>query len=168
MDSCIFRFRSSCQWYGYFTYNRNRAKELSLDDEDNEYNEENENDNEYDEYGEDEEDNEYDEYNEENEYDEYSEDDADIKDNEYILTNSSSDKLSKRDLKNLSKEELRLARNEIYARHGRLFQDEELQSYFDSKSWYEGFIPAEEFSDSEELNSIERKNILLIKEYESK
>lgn len=48
---------------------------------------------------------------------------------------SSIKELKKSDLEDLSKSELRLARNEIYARHGRRFQDQELQDYFDSQEW---------------------------------
>lgn len=40
--------------------------------------------------------------------------------NEYVLPDSANRKLKKSDLKGLSKEELRIARNEIYARHGRI------------------------------------------------
>ena len=122
-------------------------------------------------YGEDYEE-EYEEENYEDNTDKYVEDydeeKVSVKKGEYILQNSSSRKLTKNDLKNLSKKQLRLARNEIYARHGRIFEDIELQNYFESQSWYEGTIPAEEFFDSEELNAIERKNILLIKKYENK
>lgn len=91
-----------------------------------------------------------------------------IKSKKYILPGSNKKKLDKQDLEGLSKQELRIARNEIYARHGRIFNDKKLQDYFESKSWYEGIIPAEEFSDSEELNKIERENILFIKKYEEK
>lgn len=65
----------------------------------------------------------------------------------------------------LSKEELRLARNEIFARHGRKFDDAQLQSYFESKSWYNGTIDPDDFSESM-LSEIEKKNIELIKKYE--
>lgn len=113
------------------------------------------------------EDNEENIYDSNEEYDKKNKNNINKKNKKYILPNSSKKKLTKSDLKGLSKKELRLARNEIYARHGRIFQDEELQSYFESTPWYEGIIPAEEFSDSEELNDIERKNVLLIQEYEN-
>ena len=41
-----------------------------------------------------------------------------------------------------------IARNEIYARHGRKFNDSELQAYFNSKSWYKGTVNPEDFSTS--------------------
>ena len=43
--------------------------------------------------------------------------------------------------------ECKTARNEIYARHGRRFNDEQLQGDFDMCSWYEGIIEPENFSD---------------------
>ena len=61
-----------------------------------------------------------------------------------------------------------MARNEIYARHGRLFIDEELQNYFDSCSWYEGYIEPEDFDEKSELSKCERKNAKLILKYEKK
>lgn len=66
----------------------------------------------------------------------------------------------------LSKEELRLARNEIYARHGRIFDSEDLNSYFRQQPWYLGYISAEEFDESH-LNEFEKENLNTIKEVEA-
>jgi hypothetical protein len=55
---------------------------------------------------------------------------------DYILSFSSTRTITDADLWNLSKDELRLARNEIYARHGRQFRDQGLQAHFNSKVWY--------------------------------
>ena len=71
------------------------------------------------------------------------------------------------DLEGLSEDDCRIARNEIYARHGRKFDDEELQNYFNSKDWYEGRIDASDFKESE-LSDIEMANRDLIVEYEKK
>lgn len=84
---------------------------------------------------------------------------------DYILPESSTRLLSASDIAGLSKEQLRIARNEIYARHGRLFTTEELQQYFNSKSWYRGTISASSFSESM-LSQIEKDNIKLIQERE--
>lgn len=46
---------------------------------------------------------------------------------EYIIPDSSTRLLTAADLNGLSKNELRLARNEIFARYGRRFKDQELQ-----------------------------------------
>lgn len=84
---------------------------------------------------------------------------------DYILPDSSSRILSAGEVSGLTKEELRLARNEIFARHGRRFDDAGLQSYFDSKPWYSGTIDPDDFTESM-LSEIEKKNIELIKKYE--
>ena len=63
--------------------------------------------------------------------------------------------------------ECKIARNEIYARHGRRFNDEQLQGYFDLCSWYEGTIAPEDFSDAV-LNDVEKANLQMISEYEAK
>jgi serine/threonine-protein kinase len=44
--------------------------------------------------------------------------------------------LSKADIAGFSKYELKLLRNTVYARHGRLFQTPELQNHFDGRPWY--------------------------------
>ena len=84
---------------------------------------------------------------------------------EYILPDSDSRYLTEDDLIGLSAEQCRLARNEIYARHGRRFQDAGLQRYFDSCSWYSGTVDPKDFSDSV-FNEYERANSRLIVEYE--
>lgn len=43
-------------------------------------------------------------------------------------------------LSRMSAEELRIARNEIYARHGLIFKAGDLNDYFSSKDWYEGTV----------------------------
>ncbi len=85
--------------------------------------------------------------------------------NKYLLPDSAKRKLKKSDLVGLSKKELRIARNEIYARHGRRFNDKDLQEYFESQAWYEGTVPADEFSE-DVLSSVEKKNALFIKHFE--
>lgn len=54
-------------------------------------------------------------------------------------------------------------RNEIFARHGRVFADRKLQAFFESFAWYQR-NPA--YSDSL-LNANERKNIAVLIEYEA-
>lgn len=86
----------------------------------------------------------------------------------YILPISEKRQLIENDLKGLSYKELRLARNEIYARHGRLFNDIELQKYFNKQDWYNGYIEPEDFIDSEELSKLEIENAKFILAYENK
>jgi hypothetical protein len=60
-------------------------------------------------------------------------------------------------------EDLRVLRNEIYARHGRVFKDAELQKYFVAQAWYK---PNPDFKD-DQLNEIEIKNLAKIREAEA-
>lgn len=84
---------------------------------------------------------------------------------DYILPNSNSAYLTETDISALSKEQLRLARNEIYARHGYIFNADDLKSYFSAKSWYKESIAANDFNDSM-LNDYEIKNRDFIKQHE--
>ena len=59
-------------------------------------------------------------------------------------------------------EDLRVLRNEVYARHGRIFKDPELQKYFAAQAWYK---PNPDFKD-DQLNEIEAKNLTKIREAE--
>ena len=59
-------------------------------------------------------------------------------------------------------EDLRLLRNEIYARHGRVFKDKSLQKYFDSQAWYK---PNPDFKD-DQLSEIETANLTKLKQAE--
>ncbi|MBO4846366.1 MAG: YARHG domain-containing protein [Lachnospiraceae bacterium] len=84
----------------------------------------------------------------------------------YFFPNSSYEYLTEADLVGLTNEQLRLARNEIVARHGRRFDDEQLQAYFDSKTWYNGTIAPNDFNTATELNKVERDNMEFIKKHE--
>ena len=87
---------------------------------------------------------------------------------EYILPFSSERYLTEADLDPLSEWELKLARNEIYARHGRRFIDPELQAYFDSKSWYKGIYDPQDFDKNHDsdISELEKKNAEFILKYE--
>jgi hypothetical protein len=67
-------------------------------------------------------------------------------------------------LKGLSLHELRLLRNEVYARRGRQFRTEWLSQYFWSQPWYE----AREDKAEPELSEVEKKNVETIVAYERK
>lgn len=54
----------------------------------------------------------------------------------YVLPESNEKELSADELRDLGEDRLRIARNEIYARYGRSFQDEALVQYFQKKAWY--------------------------------
>jgi len=66
-------------------------------------------------------------------------------------------------LRGLSLHELRLLRNEIYARHGRIFKTMWIQQYFGNQPWYD---PKEDFKD-EEISGPDKTNIETIVAYEN-
>lgn len=85
---------------------------------------------------------------------------------EYILPKSDKEKLTRVDLEGLTKEQLRLARNEIYARHGMIFGVSDLDNYFATKSWYKPTIPFKDFDNKVEMSIVEEQNIMLIQQVE--
>ena len=96
------------------------------------------------------------------EYDE----DEDSETGDYVIPYSNTRYLTYEDLSGMNKGTLRVARNEIYARHGREFKAEDLQEYFGNKDWYYPLIPADEFNDNM-LSELERYNTKLIKDAEA-
>ena len=65
------------------------------------------------------------------------------------------------DFADCSEDILKLAKNEIYARHGRMFLDREIYEYFLTRMWYEPMYAPEEFDESC-LNEYEKANIELL------
>lgn len=84
---------------------------------------------------------------------------------EFVFPMSHTIRLEDADLLTCSDNELFVARNEIYARHGRWFRDFYLSNYFDSCSWYHGTVSSDEF-DETVLSQVEKDNILAIKRAE--
>ena len=87
---------------------------------------------------------------------------------DFILPDAQTRIYDKAYLESLGAEKLRLARNEILARHGRIYKSEDLNQYFSSKPWYHGTIPADDFDPQYEtiLNDYEKANIDLIRQIE--
>ncbi|MGL4798010.1 MAG: YARHG domain-containing protein, partial [Cellulosilyticaceae bacterium] len=83
----------------------------------------------------------------------------------FVIYDSDSRYLTIADLERLTSEELRLARNEIYARKGRKFVDQALQTYFNQCSWYMGSVEASDFKE-DMLNDYEKANAYFIRDYE--
>ena len=80
---------------------------------------------------------------------------------EYVIPGSDSRYLTDADVEGLDLDQIRFAINEIYARHGRAFQTEDLNEYFSSKSWYTPLYSADEFAAIEDsvMNDYEKENI---------
>lgn len=106
------------------------------------------------------------------EFEDFDDADEDIEDDDtYIFPNSDTEYLTKSDLSGMSKSEINLAKNELYARHGRKFKSKELQEYFESKDWYVPKYSPKQWDkkgDTFFFNKYEIKNRDLLKKYENK
>ena len=78
------------------------------------------------------------------------------------LPNSSFEYLTNQDIAHFTIDQLRLVRNEIFARNGYIFNSEDLNAYFAQKTWY---VPNSSFSDAQ-LSETEKANINFIKSVE--
>lgn len=96
------------------------------------------------------------------------EEDTEKTEDEYIIPESDSRYLTDADIEGLSLQEINYAKNEIYARRGRRFDSQELQNYFNSKSWYVGKYDPADFDKnySGTLNDYEKKNAEFLSEKE--
>lgn len=85
----------------------------------------------------------------------------------YYLWPTNTSYITYSDLDQFSRKQVMLLRNELYARHGCTFQDDEIRNYFLSQSWYSPVSgrQAVEFSTSQ-FNDYERKNLETIQSYE--
>jgi hypothetical protein len=81
---------------------------------------------------------------------------------DYILSFSNSRKITRDDLVGLTDWQLKVARNEIFARHGRAFVHQDLSCYFHELAWYE--IDSE-YSENL-LSPLEVSNAVFILNYE--
>ena len=76
---------------------------------------------------------------------------------------TSSRLLTEEDIKGFSKSDLMIMRNEIFARHGYIFQDPMLQEHFSQMPWY---TPLQDDISQITLSSVEQNNVLFIQRYE--
>lgn len=77
---------------------------------------------------------------------------------DFILPDSDKRKLTEADLIGMDKDTLRLARNEIFARHGYVFKDEAIKTYFEGKGWYQ-----ENTAFDGNLSATEKSNVEFLK-----
>ena len=80
-----------------------------------------------------------------------------------IFPDSTDVRLNNSDIADMDMDELRSALNEIYARHGYIFHNEKYQKEFESYSWYEPTIDADDWDGDAELNRIEKYNVEFLK-----
>ncbi|HCM82144.1 MAG: hypothetical protein UW22_C0072G0001 [Candidatus Gottesmanbacteria bacterium GW2011_GWB1_44_11c] len=79
-----------------------------------------------------------------------------------ILPESNIRNITRADLVGLTPWELKVSRNEIYARHGRPFVHQDLACYFAKTSWY---VKDPNYTDSR-LSQLEQRNAVFILNYE--
>jgi hypothetical protein len=80
----------------------------------------------------------------------------------FVIPDSGRRMLTPADLAGLSAQQLKIARNEIFARHGRIFLGPALQAYFSAQPWYaprRGQVV---------LSPLEAANVALIRETEAR
>lgn len=85
---------------------------------------------------------------------------------EYIFADSDKRYLSEDEVRSVEADEMVIGRNEIFARHGYIFEDETLRQHFEDTSWYEGTTEGDEFDSDAVFNDFEKKNVELIKRVE--
>lgn len=88
---------------------------------------------------------------------------ADISSADYIFP-SDRQYITESDMAGWDQKTALLARNEIFARHGYVFQTQEIQNYFAAKSWY---TPNSSY-DGSDLSDVEKANVDTISAYEQK
>lgn len=77
---------------------------------------------------------------------------------EYLLPEVTSRFLNQSEVESFSLDQLQLAINEIFARHGRCFKTAEIDSYFRSKSWYQPDASKTDEQIVAEFNEYEKAN----------
>lgn len=80
-----------------------------------------------------------------------------------LLTVSSRKILDYEDIKSLNIKELRIARNEIFARKGYIFKSKDLNQYFRKQTWYHAMYE----NVNNQLNLIEKLNVQYLKNMEN-
>lgn len=80
-----------------------------------------------------------------------------------VFPDSADIRLNNSDIDGMDMDELRSALNEIYARHGYIFHNEKYQKEFESYSWYEPTVDADDWDGDTELNRVEKYNVEFLK-----
>lgn len=86
----------------------------------------------------------------------------------YIIADSNTRTITADDLKGMTANQCRLACNEIYARHGRIFTSKTISDYFGAMPWYTGTVDGSYFDShlSDYLSDVEMANASTILRYE--
>ena len=90
---------------------------------------------------------------------------AEAEDRDLIVPDADTRYYTDGDISDMPLQVVNYAKNEIYARHGRIFNSTELAGYFGQQPWYSGSLREADFTDKV-FNEYERENILLLNDRE--
>lgn len=82
--------------------------------------------------------------------------------NAFVLPDSNTRLYTESEAQQLSDYDLAIAINEIYARHGLIFNDPDLADYFASQNWYAPKRPFADFEKDDLFNEVEQQNIIVL------
>ena len=90
--------------------------------------------------------------------------------NSFVFPDSDVRQVTDSDLDMLTEEQIRIARNELFARRGRVFESKDMKSYFESQDWYSPTVAAQTFDANRGsyMNSVELENMKIINAYEKR
>ena len=74
---------------------------------------------------------------------------------QFVFPDSANKYLSEDEIRKVDVDKMNIGRNEIYARHGYIFTDEEMKQYFENQQWYRERVTADQFKE-DVFNSFER------------
>jgi len=80
-----------------------------------------------------------------------------------LFADSDKKELTEEDIDGMDIDELKTALNEIYARHGYIFQKEETAKQFEQYDWYKPTLDSEDFDAEKDLNDVEQANVAFLK-----
>ncbi len=82
-----------------------------------------------------------------------------------LIPDISSRALTDADIASLSKDQLQLAINTLYAEHGYIFKSQKLQDYFKGFDWYQPTIVNSQFNTDQQFSEVERNNCTFLRNH---
>ena len=88
--------------------------------------------------------------------------------NDFVFIDSNVRLITRGELDMLTAPQIRIARNELFARCGRVFEKQDMKEYFNNQAWYNGTVPASTFDANRGayMNRTELDNMEIINQYE--
>ena len=88
--------------------------------------------------------------------------------NDFVFVDSDVRLITRGELDMLTAAQIRIARNELFARRGRVFERQDMREYFNNQQWYRASVPAATFDANRGtyMNRTEIDNMNFINQYE--